>query len=193
MEIQLIRTSEYDVDPLFYQRWSPRAFQGYEISDRELKTLFEAAKWAPSCFNEQPWLFLYTKKSSEHWPLFLGFLVEMNQSWAKEASVLIVLISNKNFSRNNKPNESHTLDSGSSWQSLALQAHLMGLAAHGMAGFDKDAARRGLNIPENYQLEMMIAVGKPGPKELLAKSLQEKEIPSSRKKLSEIMREGKFS
>lgn len=133
------------------------------------------------------------QKNTEYWQLYLRFLVEMNQNWAQEASTLIVLISKKNFSRNDKPNESHTLDAGSAWQNLALQAHLQGLAAHGMAGFDKSATRQSLKVPLDYEVEIMIAVGKPGPKELLEKDLQEREVPSARKKINEIVREGKFS
>jgi nitroreductase len=193
MNIEEIRKPEYSVDTLFYTRWSPRAYEPIEMPESELNSLFEAAKWAPSCFNEQPWFFLYAKRDTENWKLFFSLLVEMNQSWAKNASVLMVLVSKKTFSKNGKPNDSHSIDAGAAWQSLALQAHSKGWAAHGMAGFDKEAAAKELNIPDDYEVEMMIAVGKQSDKEDLPDSLKEKESPSTRKKVAEITREGKFA
>jgi nitroreductase len=185
------REPQYDVDQVFLNRWSPRAMSGEGIGRDELMSLFEAARWAPSSFNNQPWRFLYAIRDTENWGLFLSLMVEGNQAWAKNASVLIAVVSKKTFD-NGKPSRTHSYDTGAAWENLALQGTLKGLVVHGMQGFDYDRARQVLNIPEGYDVEAMIAVGKPGKKENLPEKLQEREFPSNRKKVSEIAFEGKF-
>lgn len=185
-----IRKPEHDVDSIFPSRWSPRAMSGEEISDAELMKLFEAARWAPSSYNNQPWRFLYAKRNTEHWDKFFDLLVEFNQSWAKNAAVLLVILSKKTFERNNKPSVTHRLDTGAAWENMALQGSLMGFVVHGMEGFDYEKARKVLNIPDDYDIEAMAAIGKPGKKEDLPEPLQERETPSDRKKISEIIKEG---
>jgi len=186
------RKPEFPVNEFFLNRWSPRALSGEEISGKELMSLFEAAKWAPSSYNNQPWRFIYAKKNSEHWNALFNLMSEFNKAWAKNASALIVVVSKKTFDNNGKPSVTHSFDSGSAWMSLALQASVKGLVAHGMEGFDYNNAVKELDIPDDFQVEAMIAVGKPGKKESLPESLQEREFPSGRKKLSEIVFEGKF-
>jgi len=186
------RESELDVDALFLNRWSPRAMSGEALTKPELMTLFEAAKWAPSSSNEQPWRFVYAERTSERFKTFLGLLVEANQRWAKDSAALIVMISRNTFEKNGKENATHSFDTGSAWVSLAFQASLKGLVAHGMAGFDYDRARYELNVPDGFTVEAMAAVGKPAAKEVLPPDLQEREKPSLRKPLEQIIFEGVF-
>ena len=165
---------------------------GKEISDKDLMTLFEAARWAPSSYNNQHWRFLYAKKNTPNWDVFLNLLAEPNQAWAKNAAVLLVITSKKTFDYNSKPAITHSFDTGASWENLALQGSINGLVIHGMQGFDYERAKKELDIPDDYQVEAMAAIGKAGKKEDLSKELQEVEFPSGRKKISEIAFEGKF-
>lgn len=187
------RTADYPIDDLFLRRWSPRAMNGRPLSEGELSTLFEAARWAPSTFNEQEWRFLFARRDTEHWQTFYDLLAEANQAWCKNAAVLVVVCSHKVFSRNGKPNPVHTFDSGAAFENLALQATIIGLVAHGMAGFDRDKARRDLNVPDDYDVEAMVALGHPGDPAELPEGLREREVPSGRKPLREITCEGPFA
>ena len=186
------RKTEYDIDSIFSNRWSPRAMSGEEISKKELMCLFEAAKWAPSSYNNQPWRFLYAIKNTKNWDLFFNLLAEGNKAWVKNAAVLLVVIPKKTLDYNGKPSITHSFDAGAAWENLALQGSVMGLVVHGMQGFDYERARKELNIPDDCQVEAMAAIGKPGKKEDLPKEMQEREFPSDRKKISEIAFEGKF-
>lgn len=186
------RKAKYPIHPLILNRWSPRALSGKELSEEELMSLFEAARWAPSSYNNQPWFFLYARKNSKYWKTFFDLLVDFNKSWVKNASVLILILSNKLFSYNHKPSRTHRFDTGAAWENMALQGSSIGLVVHGMEGFDYDRARKELNIPEEYDIEAMIAVGKKGKTEDLPKDLQKEESPSIRKNLNEIAKEGKF-
>jgi nitroreductase len=192
IDVSRYRKPEFDVDEIFLNRWSPRAMSGEEISEAELMGLFEAAKWAPSSFNNQPWRFLYTRRNSENWGLFFNLLAEFNQAWAKNASALMVIISRKTFDHNGKPSRTHSFDTGAAWQNLALQGALKGLVVHGMQGFDYDKAREVLNVSDDYEVEAMVAVGMPGKVEELPEKLREREFPSTKKRLSEIVFEGKL-
>ncbi len=191
-DIRTYRNPEYPINELFLNRWSPRAMSGEALTEKEIGSLFEAARWAPSCFNEQPWRFLYAIKDKEHWPVFFDLLMEANQIWAKNAGILIAVVSRRTFTRNDEPNITHSLDTGSAWQNLALQATTMGLVSHGMAGFDYTKARSDLNVPDNHSVEMMIAVGKPGDPATLPEVLIEREQPSNRLPVSEISFAGTF-
>ncbi|RMF89422.1 MAG: nitroreductase [Methanobacteriota archaeon] len=184
------RRPDHPVDPLFIRRWSPRAMSGEPLSEEELMTLFEAARWAPSSYNNQPWRFLYARRGTEHWKLFFDLLYEGNQAWAKRAGALIVAVSKETFDYNGRPSITHSFDAGAAWENLALQGTVMGLVVHAMQGFDYGKARTALAIPDGYRVEAMIAVGRPGRKEELPPQLQEREHPSGRKPLSRIVREG---
>jgi len=191
--VKSIRKTEHEINPLILKRWSPRSMTGVAIDNKELMSLFEAAKWAPSSFNEQPWRFLYATRASKDWDLFLHLMVEFNQTWTKNAAVLVVVLSRSNFVYNEKLNVNHSFDAGAAWQNLALEASERGLVAHAMAGFDYDKARTELKVPNNYSIEAMIAIGKPGKREDLPAELQDKEIPSGRKDLKETVKEGLFT
>lgn len=186
------RNPDFDIEPLFAQRWSPRAMSGEALAQDELMSLFEAARWAPSSFNGQPWRFLYATRDSAHWDRFFGLLAEPNQQWCHRAAALIVVVSRTTYERNGKPAGTHTYDSGAAWQNLALQGSLKGLVVHGMQGFDYKRAARELNVPEDHQVEAMAAVGRPGSKTDLPEGFQDKEQPSPRKPVKEIAFEGAF-
>jgi nitroreductase len=187
-----IRKADFPIEPLLLDRWSPRAMSGKEISREELMRLFEAARWAPSSFNAQQWRALYARRGTEHWQTFLDLLVEGNKTWAKNAAVLVVFISRKMFDHNDEPSITHSYDAGAAWENFALQGFQQGFVVHGMEGFDYERARKELRIPEEFQVEAMAAVGKPGPKELLPEKLQARESPNDRRKLSESVFEGPF-
>jgi nitroreductase len=186
------RHPDYPVDRLFVDRWSPRAMSGEAIAEEDLMVLFEAARWAPSSGNYQPWLILYARRDTEHWPLFLGLLVEGNRAWAGRAAALLVFVSKTTLDRDGSPNRTHSFDTGAAWENLALQGWLKRYVVHGMAGLDYERARIELEIPEDFQIEMMAAVGRPGAVEQLSERHRERESPSGRRKVTESVREGRF-
>jgi len=186
------RTADHPIDQLFLDRWSPRSMTGEPVSPDELLTLFEAARWAPSSYNNQPWRFLYAHRDTPHWQTFFDLLVEFNQSWCKNAAALVVLVSKTHFDFNGEPSVTHSFDTGAAWASLALQGWLKGLVVHGMQGFDYERARTALNIPEGFQVEAMAAVGKPADPATLSDALRAKEVPSDRRKLEQTICEGPF-
>ena len=187
-----VRTAEYPIEDAFLKRWSPRALSGEFLSDDELFTLFEAARWAPSTYNEQEWRFLYAKRDTDDWQLFFDLLAEANQIWCERASHLVVVLARKTFLKNGKPNPVHVFDVGAAFQNLLLQASAMDLVGHGMAGFDFDKARTDLNVPEEFALCAMLAVGRPGNPEDLPEHYRAIEIPSQRKPIDLIARAGSF-
>jgi nitroreductase len=187
-----VRQPAHPIEKLFAERWSPRSLLPDEMSSEDLLTIFEAARWAPSSYNNQPWRFLYARHGSATWDLYLKLLVEMNQGWCKNASVLVVVISNRVFDHNGKPSPTHSFDAGAAWQNLALQAWRLGYVAHGMQGFDYERAQRELEIPESFAVEAMIALGRQGLKEALPEPLQQREGPSDRRPVAESIAEGKF-
>jgi nitroreductase len=178
--------------PQFASRWSPRAMSGEALTRDEVTSLLDAARWAPSCFNEQPWRFAWALSGTPQWQPVFDVLVEANQVWVKNAGALFAVISRRRFSRNEKPNPTHSFDTGAAWVSLALQAEHMGLIAHGMQGFDHDGARQALAVPPGYDLPCIFAVGRPGNIEDLPESRREGEVPSRRKPLDEIAYHGDF-
>ncbi len=176
-----VRTSDQ-----FPARWSPRAMSGEPVATQEIDSLLEAARWAPSCFNAQPWRFAVIERSSDAWPGLFGTLVEGNQSWVQAAGAIIAIISRTRYEHNDQPAPTHSFDAGAAWMSLALQARELGLVAHGMRGFDLAAARAQLRVPEQYDLPCLVAIGRPGVVSALPEAFAAKESPSARKPLSEI-------
>lgn len=190
-EVQPARHAEHAIDAAFLNRWSPRAFSPEPIDDETLMSLFEAARWAASSFNEQPWRFLLAR-SEEDRARFLEFLAPPNQAWAKNAPVLVLIVSKQTFSHNGQPNAMYPFDAGTSSGYMTLQAALNGLIAHGMAGFDRDKARAALHIPADFDPMAIFAVGKHGDKNALPPNLQEREVPSGRRPIQESILEGGF-
>ncbi len=184
------RQPEADIDPIFCDRWSPRALGGPALSERELASLFEAARWSPSCFNEQPWLFRYAATEKDR-ARFCSALAAKNQLWAADAPLLIYLAAARNFSANGQPNRHATFDAGAAWMALALQARRLGLHAHAMAGFDMDKAAEVLALdPQQFEVIAAIAVGRRQPAESLPEDFQAMEKPNSRKDRASITQEG---
>ena len=185
------RDVEHDIEKIFPNRWSPRAMSGEKINDKELMKLFEAARWAPSSSNIQPWRFVYARRDSKEWDKFFNALMEFNQQWCKNAAVLILAVS-KQKNEEGKDLTTSSFDTGAACENLALQGSMMGLVIHGMAGFDYKKAREALDIPEDYKIEAMIAVGKKGNKNDLPEFLKEREVLSGRNKVESFIFEGKF-
>ena len=184
------QTENKELDPQFLERWSPRSFLSDPLNDKQINTLFEAARWSPSCFNEQPWLFAYARGQSLN--KFQAVLTAKNQQWASSAPLLVLVFSRKEFSHNNQPNAWAEFDTGAAWMSLALQAHKMGLACHAMGGFDKDKAFVAAKVDsEKFNAICAIAVGKRGPLETLDPAFHEKEAPSDRNPLADMIQEVK--
>ena len=193
------RKADYKVAEPIINRWSSRAMSGESVSHDELMSLFEAARWAPSSYNNQPWRFIYATRDGKDWQKFMDLLVPFNQMWCKNAGALVVITSSNNFtdavpnpSVVGTPSNTHSFDTGAAFQNMGLQGYLNGLVVHGMAGFDYAKAKEVLNIPDDYTVEAMVAVGKPGDVKDLPVDFQKGELPTGRKPVSEIVFEGKF-
>jgi nitroreductase len=190
------RDAEYPIDRLFLDRWSPRAFDNQTMPEADLLTMLEAARWAPSSYNHQPWRFVYALRGSDHWEKFLSLLIDFNQGWVKSAAALLFVVSRTHSGElgasDQKPIYSHSFDAGTAWGFLALQAHLMGYEAHGMTGVHVDKAVEVLGIPDGFRLEAAVAVGKIGDKNQLPDNLRQREVPSQRKPLSDFAFNGTF-
>ena len=179
--------TQHPIHDLLRQRWSPRAFDDRPIEPGKLRSLFEAARWAPSSNNEQPWRFIVANKDYEtEWNRLLACLVEGNRKWAYRAPVLILSIASLNFEDDSTPNRHAFHDTGMAVENLVLQATALGLSAHQMAGLDVEMARADLKIPSGYEPVAMIAVGYPGDLTSLPDRLRERELqPRSRRPISE--------
>ena len=185
------RIAEYPINQIFPDRWSPRSMDGNPLEEKELFSLLEAARWSPSSGNAQPWRYLYARAGTDHFQTFFNLLAPGNQSWCKRAGALLVVVSKK-FLDSGRLSPTHSYDAGASWMSFALQASMNGLVAHGMAGFDFEKARTELEIPEEYHVNAMIAVGYPGNAEDLTENERSREKKSPRKPIQEFIFEGKF-
>lgn len=191
-EARAVRSPEYDIGSLFVERWSPRAMTGEPLDDDTYLPVFEAARWAPSSYNNQHWRFCYATPSDDAWETFVELLSDGNRPWATEAGVLVVVLSKTTFDHNGEPAPTHSFDTGAAWENLALEAARRGLVAHGMQGFDYEQARESLDVPDDYEVEAMFALGEPAPAETLPEEYQDREEPTGRKPLSEIVYQGSF-
>ncbi|WP_298037655.1 nitroreductase family protein [uncultured Desulfuromonas sp.] len=187
--IQNTRRTESEVDSIFPDRWSPRALSPAPIPEEQLRMLFEAARWAPSCYNEQPWHFVYA--TSAEGRAHLGeALVEKNRQWALQAPLLMFILARRTFARGGKPNRHAPFDAGAAWMSLAIQARRLGLYAHAMAGFSVPKAFQVLGVAEqDYEIMAAVAVGRRADPTTLPEDLREMESPNDRKPLSEVAAE----
>ena len=186
------RIPTVDIDSQFLDRWSPRAFDPSPLTDDQLAALFEAARWAPSCYNEQPWLFLYAVTPKDR-ARFGTALVPANQVWALRAPLLLFVLCRRRFRHNNRENRHAPFDAGAAWLSLALQARKLGLHAHAMAGFSRQKACEILAVPqEDYDIMAAVAVGRRGDSQILPDDVAAREQPSQRKPLTEVAWEGRI-
>jgi nitroreductase len=184
-----VRNAEHDIKPLFVKRWSPRALTR-EMTEEDLKALFEAARWAPSSYNNQHWRFLYATHKDEEWETFVNLMNEFNASWASDGYALVVVVSKETFDHNDEPARTHSFDTGAAWENLALEAADRDLVAHGMQGFDYEKAREKLDVPEGFTIEAMIAIGGIGDESTLDEDMQVE--PNGRKDMHEIVTKGSF-
>jgi nitroreductase len=189
------RKPDAAVLPLLLDRWSPRAFRPEPLTEAQLASLFEAMRWAPSCYNDQPWLVVYGERpGSDDHNRVLSCLVEFNQTWARSAPLLILLFARRRFNHNGQPNRHAGFDCGSAWMSLALQAQALGLHAHAMAGFDEARAYTELGVPEaDYEAMAAIAVGALGDPADLPEPLRAREQPSERVPAASFIHRGRYT
>lgn len=184
------------VDPLFLERWSPRAFDSSAIPQADLETILDAARWAPSAFNYQPWRFLYAHRDDADWSRFLSVLLPFNQGWVQNAGAILFVLSDTQIappgSDDFKPAYSNSFDAGAAWALLALQATRLGYHSHAMTGVEFDKARAELGVPERFRIEAAIAIGRQGDKSILPEALQAREVPSDRKPVEDFAFAGNF-
>jgi nitroreductase len=187
------RISAYPIEKLLLERHTSRALSGEEVSHEELMCLFEAARWAPSSFNIQPWRFVYATQADAQWAAFMDLLVPQNRVWAERAWALIILISNKNMPWDGTFSITHSYDTGAAGQNMMLQGYAMGLNVHPLSGFSYAAAAALLELTDEYAVEVMFAVGRHGSVELLPEKLQGREVITDRLPLEELVFHERFA
>ena len=181
--------TEYPVHELIRNRWSPRAFSDRPVEPAVLASLFEAARWAASSFNDQPWAYLVASRDDkENFAKMLGVLVEGNQKWAKDAPVLALSVARKHFHHTGKPNPVAVHDVGAANAQLTAEATSRGLLVHQMAGFSHEKARLAFGIPEGWDPVSAIAIGYPGDPQILPEDFRKSELaPRTRKPIREFV------
>ena len=192
--MQKSAATQHPVHELIRERWSPRAFSAEGVSPEILQSLFEAARWAPSSNNEQPWAFLVgTKGDGDTFARILATLVEPNQTWAKHAAVLAIAVSELAFAKNAQPNRNAFYDTGAAVSQLTLEATFRGLFVHQMAGFDPRKAVEAFSIPNGWEPIAAFAIGYAGDPQTLPDALRERELaPRTRKPLHEFVMSAKW-
>lgn len=186
------RAVDAPVERLLVGRWSPRAMSGEPIEQSDLLRLLEAARWAPSASNMQPWRFVYAHRETPAWQPLFDLLNQGNQEWAHRAAVLVLVLSKTTSDRDGTPWVTHAFDAGAAWENLALQGTAQGLVVHGMGGFDRERARTAARVPDEYAVLAMIAVGRPGDPDDLSERQRRREVPSDRRPVREFAFEGVF-
>ena len=190
------RTPDHPIDAIFKDRWSPRAFRGEAMPQADLLTVLEAARWAPSAYNYQPWRFVYAHRGDAQWQSFVDLLAPFNAGWAQHASVLTFVLSDTLMHGADptqlSPSHSHSFDTGAAWAQLALQAGRLGYQARGMAGIDFARTRDYLGVPDRYRVEMAIAIGHPADPQSLPKELHKGAYENLRRPIDEIAFVGSF-
>lgn len=185
------RRADHAIAPVYLERWSARSFKPEPMPEEDLLTMFEAARWAQSASNNQPWRFSYALRDSANWKKYLGFLVDSNRAWSQNASAIVVVLSKTHTSPTDgsepRPIRTHDFDAGAATQAFTLQAAKLGYIAHPMAGINIDVIKEVFGISEGYTVECAISVGKLAPREELPEKYQAREIQSQRKPLSEIV------
>jgi nitroreductase len=183
---------DFPVHELIRERWSPRAFENKPVPPSVLRSIFEAARWAPSSSNEQPWAYLVAPSDDKNnFDKILSVLVEFNASWAKGASVLAIAVAKLAFAKNNAPNRNAQYDTGAATALLSMEATAHGLAIHQMGGFDPEKARQVFGIPAGWEAIAAIAIGYPGDPASLPQPLKDRETaPRTRKPIAEFVMAG---
>ncbi|GIQ64643.1 NAD(P)H-flavin oxidoreductase [Paenibacillus cisolokensis] len=184
-EVLASRQPDYPVHPLILNRWSPRSYATIPVSDEVLFTVLEAARWAPSGGNQQPWRFYVARTKEEH-EVFQSFIRPRNQLWTRKAPVLLLIASEK-FRDNGEPLNTHAFDAGAAWATLALQARLLGLSTRAVGGFDQELARKTLQVPDSIALHAVIALGYRGRLDELDPSFHEQEKPNGRRPIADSL------
>jgi nitroreductase len=184
----------HPVHDLIRNRWSPRAFVDKPVPQNVLRSIFEAARWAPSSMNEQPWAYIVaTKDDKPNFDKVLSTLMEFNAGWAKNAYVLAIAVTKLAFAKNNSPNRVAKYDTGAASALLSMEATSNGLAVHQMAGFDPEKARQAFGIPEGWEAVAAMAIGYPGDPDSLPQSLKDRELaPRTRKPIAEFVMSGEW-
>jgi nitroreductase len=190
------RTPEYPISPLFTARWSPRSFDDTPIDAATVLGFIEAARWAPSSANTQPWRFVYALRGDAGWSALLASLSPSNRAWAQRAAALVLIGSTTVVWRAGAEapvaNAGHAFDAGAAWASFAFQAELAGWSTHAMGGFDRAVAAAAVELPPDHQLHAAVAVGKRGDRADLPDELRAREAPNGRRPLSEIAFRDRF-
>lgn len=188
------RKADAAVNDLFIDRWSPRAYAEDEIPESVLLSILEAARWAPSARNAQPWRFIYARRGAAGFNRMVASMAAYNQQWAPKASALVALLSLKAYPFDDQmtPNRFHSFDAGAAWANLSLQANLLGWRTRAIGAFDTAQAAQALQVPETYAVEVIIAIGKPGNPQMLPADLLAKESPTTRQPLRDLISEGTF-
>jgi len=181
----VFREYNYDILDLIKSRWSPRAFSSNPVAERDLLAICEAARFAPSCFNEQPWRFILANTPDEVSKM-QSILTESNLEWAKHAPALLLILAKKTFSQTGQDNYWHMFDAGTAWGYLSLEAQSRGLITHGMGGFSKKKAQELYQLPLDLAPLAVIAIGKLGQSENLPLHLREREHPAGRNPLASL-------
>ncbi len=190
----MTRHADHPIAPQFTARWSPRGFSGQPLTLPEVLCCLEAARWAPSSSNTQPWRYVVALGGSPAFDAVLTGLVPFNQAWASRAGALVVACSLTATPKDGviKPLGTSAFDAGAAWMSLALQAHAQGLAAHAMGGFDANTVAAAIALGEHARIDCVIALGTPDAAAPLGADLREREHPNGRKPLTELVAEGRW-
>jgi nitroreductase len=186
--------TDYPINDLIAVRWSPYSFANRSVSDEDLKSLFEAARWAASSYNEQPWSYIVAKKEdAEEFGRLVSCLVDANQVWAKQASVLAIGITRLNFTRDDKPNRAAIHDLGIASAYLVLEATARGLSAHQMIGILPDKVRELYSVPEGNEPLTAVAIGYAGDPNNLPEALRTRDAARRpRKPIQDFVFRGKW-
>ena len=183
------RVAAAKIEPVFIDRWSPRSFLSAPLSADEIAALFEAARWAPSSFNRQPWLFLYETDGPDR-ALFDSILMPRNRAWAAGAPLVGFIFANTTTPDGKQPRTAQ-FDTGAAWMSLALQARALGIYTHGMAGIDHEVVYAKLGVDDRFYTAMCgFVAGRIGPPEALPEELRQREFPNDRKPTADLVQRG---
>ncbi len=190
-----VRIAEHPVDPQFTERWSPRSYTGEALPREQLMSLLEAARWAPSASNQQPWRFVWALAGTPAFDAIHAGLMAGNQGWAAQASALVVVLSVRSQvpagQTEPKANPWASFDAGAAWMSLALQARALGWDTHAMGGFERSVLDAALQVPASMAIEAVVAIGRRGDPAALPEALRAREQPNARLPLAALAAEGR--